>query len=199
LVVCVLTAVVLYIFVACLAIVTAIQTEPRRRIVAAGSILVFFIFGWFYVVSHFTLQSIAFFRVFIWKSSKWEVTTRLLHGTSPLDAPGSVGTPAAARESHRMWIDAAQPSSRPAVAEEAAPMAPGGSLRQPLLESRLDSGQGSGQGSIQGSIQRSIQGIQGSIQGWLGGNSAAVEEEAGDVERSSVHVPVVVQAAVQAA
>ena len=163
---------------------------------------------WFYVVSHFTLQSIAFFRVFIWKSSKWEVTTRLLQGTSPLDAPGRVGTPAATRESHRMWIDGPQPLSPPAVADEGAPLAPtaaGGSLRQPLLGSGHGSGHGSGQGSIQRSIQRSIQGIQGSIQGsiqgWLGGggSSAAVEEEAeaGDVER--VHVPVVVQAAVQAA
>jgi len=90
--ICVLTAVVLYAFVALLALHHAnVYEEPRRQPTAMVSIIVFFVVGWLYVVIHFTLQTIAFVKVFLGREGRWEVTTRLTVGTSPA-VQGTTGT-----------------------------------------------------------------------------------------------------------
>jgi len=82
--VCVLTAVVLYAFVGALALHHSnVYEEPRKQPMAMLSIIFFFIVGWLYVVIHFTLQTIAFVKVFLGKEGGWEVTARLTVGTSP--------------------------------------------------------------------------------------------------------------------
>jgi len=87
-VICVLAAVYLYIFVSMLGIHSAYTHEQGRRVVAAISVAIFFVFGWVYVVTHFTLQSIAFVKVFIFKEYKWEVTARLLQVDGDGDGDG---------------------------------------------------------------------------------------------------------------
>ena len=86
---CVYTAVMLYIFVAALALNASSVHDvgPPRQPMAMISIIIFFIFGWVYVVGHFTLQSIAFVKVFLGREGAWQVTARRTSsGTTPPQA-----------------------------------------------------------------------------------------------------------------
>ena len=89
--VCVMTAVVLYGFVALLALHHSnVYEERRRQPMAMLSILIFFIVGWLYVIIHITLQTIAFVKVALGREGRWEVTARLYSGTSPAVRIGAV-------------------------------------------------------------------------------------------------------------
>lgn len=89
--VCVMTAVVLYGFVALLALHHSnVYEERRRQPMAMFSILIFFIIGWLYVIIHITLQTIAFVKVALGREGRWEVTARLYSGTSPAVRLGAV-------------------------------------------------------------------------------------------------------------
>ena len=79
---CVLTAVVLYAFVALLAICAGIAHDRHRPLSIAG-VALFMVFGWLYVVLHFTLHTIAFIKVFTGRVGGWKVTERSIKGTSP--------------------------------------------------------------------------------------------------------------------
>ena len=80
--ICVSTAVVLYVFVAGIAISKAI-TYNLKRPLSLVALVVFFVLGWIYVVLHFLTHTIAFLRVFTGTEGAWEVTARSIKGTSP--------------------------------------------------------------------------------------------------------------------
>lgn len=80
--VCVYAAVCLYCFVAALALGASLEHD-RRRPLAFVSLALFFLFGWAYVVLHFSTHTVAFIKVFTGTEGKWQVTTRSIKGTSP--------------------------------------------------------------------------------------------------------------------
>lgn len=55
----------------------------HRQPMALVAIVGFFLSGALYVISHFSLQTIAFAKVFLGREGEWEVTARLTSGASP--------------------------------------------------------------------------------------------------------------------
>ena len=84
--ICVYVAVSLYAFVALLGLSHALKHEWRRPW-AIVSLVVFFLFGWLYVILHFATHTVAFIKVFTGSTGKWEVTARSIKGISPQVAP----------------------------------------------------------------------------------------------------------------
>lgn len=77
--ICVYTAACLYATVAILGITTAIWTRDKASTVLW--VIVFFAFGWLYVILHFSLQLFAFIKVFTGQVGDWQVTIRADEGT----------------------------------------------------------------------------------------------------------------------
>ena len=82
--ICVYTAVVLYCFVAALAVTYSLHHDGRRRPTAVAAVAIFMVVGWLYVVLHFTLHTVAFLKVFMGREGGWQVTMRSIKGTSPM-------------------------------------------------------------------------------------------------------------------
>ena len=80
---CVTTAVALYCFVAALGVTASLQHDGRQRPLAVVSLVLFFVFGWLYVILHFATHTVAFIKVFTGTEGGWEVTARSIKGTSP--------------------------------------------------------------------------------------------------------------------
>lgn len=72
---CVYTAIALYGFVGLLTLKAVLTHEPAKPLEWLWA-FVFIVLGWLYVVTHFTLQAVAFIKVFIGKEGAWEVTER---------------------------------------------------------------------------------------------------------------------------
>ena len=76
--ICVYTAACLYATVAILGITTAIWTRDKASTVLW--VIVFFAFGWLYVILHFSLQLYAFIKVFTGQVGEWQVhCSRVTH------------------------------------------------------------------------------------------------------------------------
>ena len=94
--VCVMCAVLLYCFVAVIGLSQSIRHDGRDRPLAVLSLGLFFVFGWLYVILHFSTHTVAFLKVFTGTEGGWQVTTRSIKGLTPSPATlAKVGNPMA--------------------------------------------------------------------------------------------------------
>ena len=85
---CVYTAIALYGFVGLLTLKAVLTHEPAKPLEWLWA-FVFIVLGWLYVVTHFTLQAVAFIKVFIGKEGAWEVTERCARRPPERCGPGT--------------------------------------------------------------------------------------------------------------
>ena len=85
---CVYSAVASYAFVAIYAMFTVVVYDRHRPLSVLG-VAFFFVFGWLYVILHFTLHIFAFIKVFTGRVGGWQVTERSIKGISPATGMGT--------------------------------------------------------------------------------------------------------------